>query len=50
MAGKNTLILASDFNALQSSAALVLGQGSGTYGYGQSEFRYLNGKIYEMIC
>jgi hypothetical protein len=36
MAGKNTLILASDFNALQSSAALVLGQGSGTYGYGQS--------------
>lgn len=36
MAGKGTLILASDFNALQSSASLVLGSGSGTYGYGQS--------------
>jgi hypothetical protein len=36
MAGKGTLILASDFNALQSNVASVLGAGSGTYGYGQS--------------
>lgn len=36
MAGKGTLILASDFNALQSQAALVLGTASGTYGYGQA--------------
>ena len=36
MAGKGTLILASDFNALQSNVALVLGSGSSTYGYGQA--------------
>lgn len=36
MAGKGTLILASDFNALQSNVALVLGSGSGNYGYGQA--------------
>lgn len=36
MAGKGTLILASEFNALQSSVAQVLGAGSGDYGYGQA--------------
>lgn len=36
MAGQGTLILASDFNALQSAVAQVLGAGSNTYGYGQA--------------
>jgi len=36
MAGQNTLIIASDYNAIQSKIALVLGSGSGTTGYGQS--------------
>lgn len=36
MAGKGTLILATDYNAIQSNVALVLGSGSGNYGYGQS--------------
>ena len=36
MAGKGTKILASDYNSMQSNVSLVLGQGSGDYGYGQS--------------
>lgn len=36
MAGKGTLILATDYNNIQSNVALVLGSGSGNYGYGQS--------------
>jgi hypothetical protein len=36
MAGQNTLIIASDYNAIQSKIALVLGSGSGTTGYGQN--------------
>lgn len=36
MAGKGTLILATDYNALQSNVALILGSGTGNYGYGQS--------------
>jgi len=35
MAGQGTRILASDYNAIQSVAASVLGAGSGTTGYGQ---------------
>lgn len=36
MAGQGTQILASDFNAIQSIIATVLGAGSGTLGYGQT--------------
>jgi hypothetical protein len=36
MAGQNTLIIASDYNAIQSKIALVLGSGTGTTGYGQN--------------
>lgn len=36
MAGQNTLIIATDYNAIQSKIALILGSGSGTTGYGQS--------------
>jgi hypothetical protein len=36
MAGQGTPILASDFNAIQSTIANVLGSGSGTQGYGQT--------------
>ena len=36
MAGQGTRILASDYNAIQSIVATVLGTGSGTYGYGQT--------------
>lgn len=36
MAGADTLILASDYNTIQSKAALILGTGSGDYGYGQT--------------
>lgn len=36
MAGKGTKILATDYNSIQSNAALILGSGSGDYGYGQS--------------
>jgi hypothetical protein len=36
MAGQNTSILASDYNAIQTKAALALGSGSGTFGYGQT--------------
>jgi hypothetical protein len=35
MAGQGTRILASDYNAIQSTAASVLGSGSGDVGYGQ---------------
>lgn len=35
MAGLNTLITASDYNAIQSKVALVLGSGSSDFGYGQ---------------
>jgi len=36
MAGQNTLILATDYNVIQSKIALVMGTGSGTTGYGQT--------------
>jgi hypothetical protein len=36
MAGQNTLIIATDYNSIQSNAASVLGVGSGDFGYGQS--------------
>jgi hypothetical protein len=36
MAGQNTLILASDYNVIQSKIASVMGEGSGTKGYGQT--------------
>ena len=36
MPGQNTLIIANDYNVIQSKIALVLGSGSGTKGYGQS--------------
>jgi hypothetical protein len=36
MAGQNTLILASDYNVIQSKVASVMGEGSGTKGYGQT--------------
>jgi len=36
MAGQNTLILANDYNVIQSKIALVLGSGSGNKGYGQT--------------
>jgi hypothetical protein len=36
MAGQNTLVVASDYNAIQTKTALVLGTGSGDYGYGQT--------------
>ena len=36
MAGQNTLIIASDYNTIQSKIALILGSGSGTTGYGQT--------------
>lgn len=35
MPGQNTQIVASDYNAIQAKIALVLGAGSGDYGYGQ---------------
>ncbi|CAB4125915.1 hypothetical protein UFOVP181_323 [uncultured Caudovirales phage] len=35
MAGVGTLITATDYNAIQAKIALVLGTGSGDYGYGQ---------------
>jgi hypothetical protein len=35
LAGQNTLIVASDYNAIQAKIALVLGTGSDDYGYGQ---------------
>jgi hypothetical protein len=35
MPGQNTQIVASDYNAIQAKIALVLGSGSGDYGYGQ---------------
>lgn len=34
--GVGQLVQATDYNAVQSDAALVLGTGSGTYGYGQT--------------
>jgi hypothetical protein len=36
MAGQNTLIIANDYNVIQSKIALVLGSGSGNKGYGQT--------------
>lgn len=36
MAGQNTLIIASDYNAIQSKIATIMGSGSGTTGYGQT--------------
>jgi len=36
MAGQNTLIIATDYNTIQSKISLVLGVGSSDYGYGQS--------------
>jgi hypothetical protein len=36
MAGQNTLIIASDYNTIQSKIALIMGTGSGTLGYGQT--------------
>lgn len=36
MAGVGTFISATDYNAIQSKIALVLGSGSGDYGYGQA--------------
>jgi hypothetical protein len=36
MAGLGTSITASDYNAIQAKIALVLGSGSGDYGYGQT--------------
>lgn len=36
MAGQNTLVIATDYNEIQSIISTVLGTGSGTTGYGQS--------------
>lgn len=36
MSGQNTLILANDYNIIQSAISLVMGSGSGTTGYGQT--------------
>ncbi len=36
MAGQNTLIIATDYNLIQSKIALVMGTGSGNKGYGQT--------------
>lgn len=36
MSGQNTLILANDYNVIQSKIALIMGNGSGTTGYGQT--------------
>jgi hypothetical protein len=36
MSGVNTLIIASDYNEIQSKIATVMGSGSGTTGYGQT--------------
>jgi hypothetical protein len=36
MAGQNTLILATDYNVIQSKIASVMGEGSGLKGYGQT--------------
>ena len=36
MAGQNTLIIANDYNVIQSKISLVLGSGSGNKGYGQT--------------
>lgn len=36
MAGQNTLILANDYNVIQSKIALIMGTGSGPTGYGQT--------------
>ena len=36
MPGQNTLIIATDYNLIQSKVASVLGEGSGTTGYGQT--------------
>ncbi len=36
MAGQNTLIIATDYNVIQSKIALVMGTGSGDKGYGQT--------------
>ncbi len=36
MAGQGNKIVATDYNAIQAKAALVLGSGSGNYGYGQT--------------
>jgi hypothetical protein len=36
MAGQNTLILATDYNVIQSKIASIMGEGSGTRGYGQT--------------
>ena len=36
MSGINTLIIASDYNTIQSKIATVMGSGSGTVGYGQT--------------
>ena len=36
MPGQNTLIIASDYNAIQSKIATIMGSGSGTTGYGQT--------------
>jgi len=38
-------ILASDYNALQSKVASVMGVGSGTYGYGQTSPQYTSSQI-----
>jgi len=36
MAGQNTLIIASDYNTVQSKIATIMGSGSGNTGYGQT--------------
>lgn len=36
MSGQNTLIIANDYNVIQSKIALVMGSGSGNKGYGQT--------------
>jgi hypothetical protein len=38
-------IFASDYNALQSQVAAVMGAGAGTYGYGQSSPKYTSSQI-----
>lgn len=48
MSGQGTKILATDYNSIQAKIALVLGSGSGDYGYGQTVLSSsvgANGKI-----
>ncbi len=36
MAGQNTLIISQDYNLIQDAVAIILGTGSGDYGYGRT--------------